>query len=338
MQQDRSGALVIDILGLSLASHEAAILQDPRVSGVIFFARNFQSVAQIEHLVQEIRQVRSDIIIYVDQEGGRVQRFKQGLSILPSFRAISQHGLAAAQDMAWLMAHEILALGIDVSFTPVLDIDYGNNTIIADRSFGATADQVIAYAKAYIKGLSMAGMAATGKHFPGHGFVDGDSHLCLPIDNRALKTLEQADVRVFAELQHELQAMMTAHIHYNKCDDEIASYSSFWLKYLRQNLGFQGIVFSDDLVMQGAKISGGITSQAQKAMAAGCDLLLVCNDQQAVQELLNSAEPWYCTRSLAPLRGRLGCGFNNLLHDEAYQTIVAKWQQSFTGLKQAKGQ
>lgn len=291
------GRVIIDVAGLSLTPEEAKLLESPAVAGVIFFQRNFESVAQIQALIAQIRQVRADLVLSVDQEGGRVQRFKSGLTRLPpvavlreTYAKFPEQGLADAEQLGWLMAAEMLALGVDLSYAPVLDIDYGNNEVIGDRSFGVTAADVQALAQAYIRGMHRAGMAVVGKHFPGHGYVDLDSHETLPHDVRPMSALE-ADMEPFVALLPNLDAIMTAHIVYDTVDPLAASFSEFWLgQQLRGRLGYQGLVISDDLNMKGAWDQGTPSERGIKAINAGCDLLLYCNDPQGAQTLIADLE------------------------------------------------
>lgn len=291
------GRVILDIVGTSLTDAEADLLKRPAVAGVIFFQRNFESVSQIQSLVNQIRAVREDLILSVDQEGGRVQRFKEGVTRLPPVAVLRQtyaqfpeQGLADAEQLGWLMAAEMLALGVDLSYAPVLDIDYGNNQVIGDRAFGVTAQDVTALAQAYIRGMHRAGMAVVGKHFPGHGYVDLDSHETLPHDRRPLSALE-ADMRPFAELMPNLEAIMSAHIVYEAQDALPASFSEYWLgQQLRGRLGYQGLIMSDALDMKGAWQQGAPSERGIKAINAGCDLLLYCNDPEGANELVSGLE------------------------------------------------
>ena len=321
-----SGALIVDIEGTALESADHEVLLDPRVSGVIFFARNFADPEQIMDLVRSIRELRSDLILSVDQEGGRVQRFQTGMTRLPSFAALAAAGTDACRDLGWLMAREILELGIDLSYTPVLDINYGRNSVIADRSFGADAATVVRCASAYIDGMTQAGMSATGKHFPGHGWVELDSHIALPIDGRPLEQIESADYDVFVQMKDSLAAVMTAHVLYKTVDPCIATYSSTWMNKLRQEINFKGLIISDDLAMAGATGIGCVTTRAQAAIDAGCDLLLMCNNREAVLELLESDRQWYSKTSIEGLRGRVGHEFASLHQQEEYQSIREHWK------------
>jgi len=321
-----NGALFIDIEGQELTTEDKQLLVDPRIGGIIFFKRNYTKPEQMMALVEEIRAQRSDLVLCVDQEGGRVQRFVEGMTQLPSLRSLANAGEDACRDLAWLMASEVMALGIDISFAPVLDIDYGRNTVIADRSFGTSADKVIAFANAYLQGLNEAGMAATGKHFPGHGWVELDSHVALPSDERRFDEIEAHDLRVFSALHPQLVAMMTAHVCYECNGPMVATYSEFWLDHLRQTIGFTGLIVSDDLAMAGALRIGDITARARAACRAGCDLLLVCNDREAVKHLLKADDAWLTMKSLEPLRCKQQQSWTKLHALPRYQEIQARWQ------------
>jgi len=324
--QQQSGALFVDLEGPLVLDSELELIQDPRVGGLIFFARNYQSPSQMQALTCRLRQERPDLILTVDQEGGRVQRFKEGVSRLPAFDQLALAGTNACEDLAWIMCREILALGIDLSFTPVLDINYGHNEVIGNRAFGTSKADVVRFADAYLRGMAKAGMPATGKHFPGHGWVDLDSHHALPVDARDFEAIADQDLGVFALCHAKLAAVMTAHVLYYQVDDKIATYSKKWLNLLRQDIGFKGLVFSDDLAMAGATGVASVIERAETALDAGCDLLLMCNNRAAVQELLASDQAWYTTNSLDSLRGQIGTDFNCLAEDSEYQEVRRRWQ------------
>lgn len=293
-----AGPLMLDLKGLELTVEEIELLKAPQVGGVILFARNIESVVQVQSLIGAIRAAKSEILIAVDQEGGRVQRVKQDVTRLPPLGALSarfdkQQAKAeqAAHEWGWLMAAEMLGLGFDISFAPVLDLDFKRNEIIGDRAFGNTPEKVTALASAYLQGMAEAGMAATGKHFPGHGWVVADSHLEVPVDERSLPEIEAKDLIPFASLASQLQGIMPAHIIYESVDPDPAGFSSFWLQtILRQSLGFNGVIFSDDLSMEGATVAGGYPERARKALEAGCDMVLVCNHRQGALEVLEWLE------------------------------------------------
>ncbi|XOZ33979.1 beta-N-acetylhexosaminidase [Halomonadaceae bacterium KBTZ08] len=284
-----SGPLMIDLEGPRLSAPERERLAHEAVGGVILFARNYESPAQLRGLVQSIRQIRPRILIGVDQEGGRVQRFESGLTRLPPMRSFGQAweqdaagGRAVAYAAGWLMASELRDMDVDFSFAPVLDLDYGVSSVIGDRSFHADPQVVAELAGAWIDGMHEGGMAAVGKHFPGHGAIAADSHHEQPSDERSLEQILEQDAVPFRELADKLDAVMPAHVVYPEVDDQPAGFSSFWLKnVLSREVGFRGVVISDDLTMAGAAVAGEPPDRAQAALDAGCDLLLVCNDPDA---------------------------------------------------------
>ena len=289
------GSLMLDVEGLTLNDDERLLLQNPQVGGVILFSRNFQSREQVCVLVDEIRTVRPELLLAVDQEGGRVQRFKQGFTRLPAMQKLGDRyrrdprtGLALCQDTGWLMASEILACGIDFSFAPVLDIDRDTCEVIGDRSFSEHPDEMAACAGAFIAGMHEAGMGATAKHFPGHGSVVADSHLETPYDNRTLDSIRQRDLIPFQKLVGEYDAVMPAHMVFPQVTSDSVGFSPFWLQQiLRDEMGFDGVIFSDDLSMKGADVAGGYASKAKAALDAGCDMVLVCNDRAGALEVID---------------------------------------------------
>lgn len=294
MSSSLFGPLVLDIAGLSLTEDDKQLLQNPFVGGVILFSRNYQSPGQVTQLINDMRSIRPELLIAVDQEGGRVQRFKSSLTRLPAMASIGQlydqnpqQALVYATELGWLMASEMLVLGVDISFAPVLDLAYGVSSVIGDRSLHASPEVVIVLAKAYIRGMNQAGMAATGKHFPGHGAVSADSHHALPVDSRELDDIRQNDLKPFNALVDTLAGIMPAHIVYDRVDSSPAGFSTFWLQsLLRNEMGFKGLIFSDDLSMKGAAIAGNYVDRAFQALHAGCDMILVCNDREGVETLL----------------------------------------------------
>ncbi|ANF81027.1 beta-N-acetylhexosaminidase [Acinetobacter sp. NCu2D-2] len=282
------GALMLDIAGTTLTQEDIELLAAPQVGGVILFGRNIESPAQVRALTNHMRQIRPDILIAVDQEGGRVQRLKQGFTLLPAmgrFGELYQQDQARALDLAekcgWLMASEVLAVGIDFSFAPVLDLN-DISDVIGDRSFATNIQDIILLASAFLKGMKRAGMASTGKHFPGHGSVKADSHVAAAVDSRSLDEIRQKDMQTFIQLQSQLDALMPAHVIYDQVDPNPAGFSKFWIQdILRKELGFDGVLFSDDLSMQAACVAGGADARIQAALKAGCDMGLVCNDRAA---------------------------------------------------------
>lgn len=294
---------MIDVDGLWLNADDRQLLRQPEVGGLILFARNTESPAQVSELVQSIRSLRPDLLIAIDQEGGRVQRLRRQVLRLPALGDIGRRtadlrqAAEVAHAAAWLMATEMLACGIDISFAPVLDLDHGRSAVIGDRSLGGTAEVVVALGNAYIDGLHLAGMAATGKHFPGHGWAEADSHFDLPVDERSEAEIRATDLRPFIELAAKLDGIMPAHVLYPQVDSQPAGFSRRWLQeILRAELGFAGVIFSDDLCMAGAHAVGGMPERVDAALASGCDMLLVCNDRAAAEQALQQAQQ----RSIAP--------------------------------------
>ena len=327
------GPLMLDLNGLSLTEEERGLLQKPVVGGVIFFARNFESRQQLQALVCEIRAIRPELLICVDQEGGRVQRFQQGFTRIPSMQVLGDR-LAANEpgaeqllrDCGWLMASEILSCGIDFSFAPVLDIDRDQCEVIADRSFSSDPQLAAKAARHFIAGMHEAGMAATGKHFPGHGGVRADSHLETPYDNRSLKEVRARDMKPFVTLSNDLDAVMPAHIIFPNINDQAVGFSEFWLqKILRLELGFNGVIFSDDLSMKGADVAGGYGDKARCALQAGCDMVLVCNHREGaleVVELLESVD-YSPSPRLATMQMRKRPDWADLQASSRWQKTVA---------------
>ena len=266
-----------------------------RWGGVILFSRNVETRQQVEALVGQIRAVAPHLLIAVDQEGGRVQRFRQGFSQLPPMQQLGdltindrQAGLALSRDAGWLMASEVIACGLDISFAPVLDVDRDTSSIIGDRAFSDQPQRVAEVAAAFIQGMNEAGMAATGKHFPGHGGIFADSHLEAPVDHREWQQLWEHDLEPFVALSSDLGGIMPAHITFPSIDPDSVGFSKFWLReVLRKQLGFNGVIFSDDLAMKGADVAGGYQRKAELALDAGCDMILVCNDRAGALEVLH---------------------------------------------------
>lgn len=290
------GPLMIDIAGLQLSDLEQERLCHPLVGGLILFARNYASPQQLEQLTAAVHALRSPALpIAIDHEGGRVQRCRDGFTRLPAMRRLGeqwdrdpQTAWLAARGIGYVLAAELRARGVDLSFTPVLDLDWGRSSVIGDRSLHADPAAVVRLAGALIEGLHCAGMAACGKHFPGHGWVEADSHVALPVDERELEELAP-DIEPYRRL--ELDAVMPAHVIYRRLDPRPAGFSRFWTGMLRHQLGFDGVIFSDDLSMAGASVAGGLRERCTAAWDAGCDLLLVCNSPDAVGELLANWQP-----------------------------------------------
>lgn len=289
-----NGPLMIDIAGTELTALDRERLCHPLVGGVILFSRNYVSVEQLTQLCADIHVLRTPcLLIAVDHEGGRVQRFREGFTRLPApgllgelWQTEPEKACQYATAIAYVLAAELRACGVDFSFTPVLDLNYGRSTVIGNRSLHRDPQVVTILARAVLEGLRVAGMAACGKHFPGHGFVTADSHVALPVDERSLAELAE-DMQPYRDLR--LDAIMPAHVIYPKIDHRPAGFSPVWFDILRTELGFSGVVFSDDLSMEGASVAGGILERANAAWGAGCDMLLVCNAPDTVAILL---EKW----------------------------------------------
>jgi beta-N-acetylhexosaminidase len=290
------GPVMVDVAGFSLTEAERARLSHPLVGGVILFRRNFQNIEQLKVLTAEIRSLRSPaLLIAVDHEGGRVQRFLEGFTRLPPMSVLGElwqqdeaAARAAAEDVGVVLAAELRACGIDLSFTPVLDLDWGRCAVIGNRAFHREPEVVAELALALQRGLQQGGMSTCGKHFPGHGFVAGDSHFLMPQDDRTLSQLEADDLIPFARMAAAgMGSVMPAHVVYPAVDDRPAGFSPVWLQdILRGQLGFDGVIFSDDLGMEGAAGAGSFVERAEAALAAGCDMVLVCNQHERADEVL----------------------------------------------------
>jgi len=330
------GPVMCDLRGLQLEADEREMLCHPHVGGVILFSRNFESVEQVAALTKSIHECRQPrLLITVDHEGGRVQRFREGFSRLPACALISEYhskednsmksAESIAQQAGWLMAAELLAVSVDLSFAPVLDVGGKISQVIGDRAFHTDPEKVSRLARAYMKGMKEAGMAAVGKHFPGHGSVVEDSHVAMPYDERSFADIKMHDLIPFERMIHAgLPALMPAHVIYSKVDKNPAGFSEFWLKkILRQELGFQGTIFSDDLSMAGAEMMGTYPERAEAALNAGCDMVLACNNQEGAISILEHAsipERVELQSRLIRMHGR----FKNTM-DELKQTEL--WKQ-----------
>lgn len=325
------GPVMVDLEGLSITPQEIEKLKHPNTGAVILFSRNFAHPQQVAKLIDDIRAARNGpLLIAVDQEGGRVQRFQNGFTRLPCASLYSQQGEQAnslATSAGWLMATELLAQGIDFSFAPVLDVDCGISSIIGDRSFSQDPEIATALATAFVAGMRAAGMAATGKHFPGHGAVATDSHLDLPIDKRDLNSIREKDLMPFQSLiNNGLEAIMPAHIVYPEVDSQPAGFSKIWIEQiLRSELKFKGVIFSDDLSMAGAAFAGNYPDRTQLALAAGCDMVLVCNNPDATEQVLDVL-PILASdirqQRLATMRGKVVMNAEQWRQSTRWQSVV----------------
>ena len=305
------GPVMLDVLGTQLTAEDEIRLSHPLVGGVILFQRNYESPRQLAELTTAIHALHTPpLLIAVDHEGGRVQRFRDGFTKIPAMRELGKiwdiHAHRArhlAQQTGYVLAAELRACGVDFSFTPVLDIDYGQSSVIGDRAFHSEPQAIADLAHSLLLGLKQGGMATVGKHFPGHGYVRADSHLDIPLDERAFVDIEMCDLIPFRQMvNYGLTAVMPAHVIYPKVDNRPAGFSPVWLKnILRGQLGFEGCIFSDDLSMEGATVAGGIVQRAEAALNAGCDMVLVCNKPELADELLHGLH-W---EMLAASRARL---------------------------------
>jgi beta-N-acetylhexosaminidase len=344
--------VVLDIEGTALNAADRRRLAHPLTGGLILFARNWVDRGQLVELTSEIKAIRPDVLICVDHEGGRVQRFRtDGFTHLPPMRVLGElwmHDPLAATDAATAAGHvlgaELRACGVDLSFTPVLDLDFGASSVIGDRAFHRDARVVSILAKSVMHGLLLAGMHNCGKHFPGHGFVKADSHVDVPIDKRSLKAILADDAKPYEALSTSLASVMPAHVIYPKVDALPAGFSPRWLKdILRQQLGFTGAVFSDDLSMEGARRIGGAvvsySDAAAVALNAGCDMVLLCNQSKdggaAVDALLDGlaasqaagtwqADPDSEARRLDLLPQTAPLTWDALMHQPAYQRALER--------------
>ncbi len=330
------GPVMLDLSGTELTADDRALLMHPATGGVILFSRNYSSPQQLYRLVQAIHELRSPhLLIAVDQEGGRVQRFRAGFTRLPAAASIARRfgddlraAKQAARELGWLMASELRAYGVDFSFAPVLDLNLGVSSVIGDRAFAETPEKVGQLAGAWMLGAREAGMVSVGKHFPGHGGVATDSHLALPVDERALGTLLAGDLRPFARLiDNGLEGIMPAHVVYASCDGQAAGFSGFWLrKVLRARLGFQGVIFSDDLSMAAAEQAGCYAERARAALDAGCDMVLVCNNPAGAREVLDELEHYHdpvAKTRMVRLHGRKARSMDQLREDRRWHDAVA---------------
>ena len=294
------GSLMLDIESSSLQGEDRDILEHPLVGGVILFTRNFESPQQVKELVSNIHAIRkTPLLVAVDQEGGRVQRFREGFTRLPPaadlgavYEKDSKLACQLAEQTGWLNAAELRSVGVDLNFAPVLDLDYGVSGVIGDRALHKDPEAVANLAHAFMKGMRDAGMEAVGKHFPGHGAITADSHTSISIDERRFEDILQQDIIPFERMiYYGMAGIMIAHVIYPQCDDLPAGFSPYWLKQvLRDELNFQGAIISDDLSMKGAAVLGDCVDRARATLDAGCDMFLICNDRPSVVKVLDEVK------------------------------------------------
>jgi beta-N-acetylhexosaminidase len=299
----KAGPIVLDVVGKTLNKEDIRRIADPKTGGVILFGRNYESRAQLTALTKAIKKVRTDVMISIDHEGGRVQRCRtDGFTHLPAMKKLgdiwtnggkkaqAEHALKAmeaATATGFVLASELRACGVDFSFTPVLDLDFGRSGVIGDRSFNRDPQIAAMLAKSLNHGLQLAGMANCGKHFPGHGWAEADSHVAIPVDERSLTTIINDDAKPYEYLGLALASVMPAHVIYPKVDKHPAGFSKVWLQdILRKQLKFTGVIFSDDLSMEGASVAGSVVRGAELALKAGCDQVLICNRPDLADQLL----------------------------------------------------
>lgn len=335
------GPVMVGVKGTTLTPEEIELLRHPLVGGVILFTRNYANRDQLLDLTRAIAAIKTPrLLISVDHEGGRVQRFREGFTPLPAARHFGElydrdknRALRLTEQAGWLMAAELRSVGVDFSLAPVLDLDWGISTVIGDRAFHRDPQVAAQLANRYLRGMKQAGMAATGKHFPGHGAVEADSHHAVAVDTRPYEDIAMHDLVPFQRLvRWGLAAVMPAHVVYASVDPDPAGFSRFWLQeVLRRRLGFQGVIFSDDLEMEGARIAGDVVARGQAALAAGCDMVLVCNDPQAMTRVVDGLR--YAPQPASQLRlvrlhGRGG---------ESWPVLASspKWQQVTAALSNA---
>lgn len=340
---DRLGPVMLDIAGPELSASEGELLRHPGAGGVILFSRNYRSPQQLSDLCTAIRALRKpELLIAVDHEGGRVQRFQEGFTRIPAMRRLGETwdrnravACAAARDIGRVLAAELLACGVDFSFTPVLDVDFGASSVIGERAFHADPAAIAQLAGSLIAGLRDAGMASVGKHFPGHGYVRADSHLAVPVDERSFAEIERADLVPYRQLiEAGLAAVMPAHVIYPKVDAQPAGFSSVWLRQiLRGQLAFDGMIFSDDLSMEGASVAGGPVERGAAALAAGCDMVLLCNTPEAAPALLEGLADTLDQRRAEAMRGAPRArGLEALRRNAGYTAAKAEMERFVASL------
>nr|VFK50747.1 MAG: beta-N-acetylhexosaminidase [Candidatus Kentron sp. TUN]VFK51945.1 MAG: beta-N-acetylhexosaminidase [Candidatus Kentron sp. TUN] len=330
------GPIMFDLEGPELLAEEQDLLRHPLAGGVILFSRNYQTPDQLTNLVANIHELREPrLLVAVDHEGGKVQRFRDSFTTLPAaarFGEVHDHdpimACSLAEQSGWVMAVELRAHDVDFSFAPVLDLGKGQSKVIGSRAFHHDPEVVAKLGKSFLRGVRRAGMATVGKHFPGHGTVEADSHEDVPIDERTLESIYLKDLIPFNQMiQAGLHAIMPAHVIYPKVDDKPAGFSSVWLhSVLREKLRFEGVIFSDDITMVGAMQAGGSIDRAHAALTAGCDIVLVCNDRKGVQDILDGLGKYHNPATeprLARMHGHGQCHWDDLLSWDNYRQATS---------------
>ncbi|MGF6777903.1 beta-N-acetylhexosaminidase [Paraburkholderia sp. GAS334] len=336
------GPVMLDVVGKMLTADDVRRLSHPMTGGVILFARHFESRAQLVALTDAIRAVRDDLLIAVDHEGGRVQRFRtDGFTVLPAMGKLGAlwdkdvlYATKVTTAVGYILASELRACGIDMSFTPVLDLNYGQSQVIGDRAFHSDPRVVTLLAKSLNHGLALAGMANCGKHFPGHGYAEADSHVAMPTDDRPLETILADDVAPYDWLGMSLASVLPAHVIYTKVDAKPAGFSRVWLQdILRGRLRFQGAIFSDDLSMEAARQGGTLTEAATAALQAGCDMVLICNQPEEAEKVLDALRFTPSKESRQRLKAMRAGGkalkWSRLMADPAYQQAKTLLRNTF---------
>ena len=328
---DLFGRLMIDIDGKNLSNEDKTILSSKHIGGLILFSRNFDSYLQLYNLIEEVHSIKENIIIAVDQEGGRVQRFEKEYTKIPSMQDASlfakeNDDKEFIKDLAWLISSELIAVGIDINFAPVLDINRNISNIIGNRSFSNDILEVINNASDYIDGMHEAGMKSTGKHFPGHGNVVEDSHIEIPVDERELHELLNEDLKPYIKLNDKLDVIMCAHILFSKVDSKIPSFSDTWINnVLRNKLNYKGLIFSDDLSMLGSG-NESLINKVKMSLDAGCDMVIICNDRSGVKELIEYLDKTDVeqTSEISEIKSLKKINWNDLLNNNRALAIKEK--------------
>jgi len=328
---DLFGRLIIDIDGKNLSNDDKTILSSKHIGGLILFSRNFDSYDQLDNLIKEVHLIKENIIIAVDQEGGRVQRFEKEYTKIPSMQDASlfakeNDDKEFIKDLAWLISSELIAVGIDINFAPVLDINRNISSIIGNRSFSNDILEVINNASDYIDGMHEAGMKSTGKHFPGHGNVVEDSHIELPVDERELHELLNEDLKPYIKLSDKLDVIMCAHILFSKVDSKIPSFSDTWINnVLRNKLNYKGLILSDDLSMLGSG-NDSLINKVKMSLNAGCDMVIICNDRSGVKEVIEYLDKTDVeqTSGISEIKSSKKINWNDLLNNNRALAIKEK--------------